>query len=94
MKNTGLSDLRATMFDVLMRLQNSCDPNADPKDGISIESAKAMTNVAHAIVNSSKLEIDAMKIIAGAQNPNLLKSFLLNSEVFGINSETLKFLPE
>lgn len=92
MKNTSLADLRATMFDVMQRLMSANDPDADEKDRIDVDTAKAMANIGTVIVNSAKIESDALRTIANAQNPNLLKSFLINSEIIKLNDSDLKLL--
>ena len=43
MTTTNLNDLQSHLFDVIERLKEGNDPDADPKDSISIDRAKAIT---------------------------------------------------
>jgi len=64
MKNISLSDLRMHLFDVIERLKESGDPDADPKDTIDVQTAKAINQTAQSIINSAKVEVEALKLIA------------------------------
>ena len=66
---TTLNDLRVHLFDTIERLQLTNDPNASDNEKISIETAKAIAEIGQVIVNSAKLEVEAMKIISRAENP-------------------------
>jgi len=63
MKNS-LEELRSHLFDVIERLKEGNDPDADPKDCIDIERAKAINNTASAIIHSAKVELDAFKLLS------------------------------
>jgi len=69
-KNNDLTALRNHLFEVIERLQLSNDPDADEKEKIDIQTAKAITNAAQVIVNSAKIEIDFLKLIANSDNPD------------------------
>jgi hypothetical protein len=79
MADTSLQALREELFDVIIRLKDGNDPGVDPKDTISIESAKAITGVAAQIINSAKVEVMAYNLIAregertGLENSKILK---------------------
>lgn len=62
MSNNNLQALRNHLFDVIERLKESNDPDADPKDTISLEIAKEITEAAKVIVNSSKIEVDFLRV--------------------------------
>ncbi len=70
MKNNNLTALRDHLFVVIERLQLSNDPDADDKEKIDVETAKAITNAASVIVNSAKIEVDFLKVIAKGDNPS------------------------
>lgn len=57
MKNTN-TDLRNHLFALLEDLQ-------DPDKEVDLERAKITVEVSQTIINSAKLEVDAMKIKAG-----------------------------
>lgn len=68
-KQTSLAELRSHMFDVIERLKSSNDPDCDPKDTINIETAKAISLAGKIIIDAAKVEVQALKIIAGADAP-------------------------
>jgi hypothetical protein len=78
---TSLNDLRVHLFATIERLQLSNDPDADEKEKISIETARAIADIGQVIVNSAKLEVEAMKIIAGADNPKETMAAMNNSSM-------------
>ena len=69
MKRTTLSDLRDHLFETIERLKLAGDPDASDNERISIETAKTIAEVGQVIVNSAKLEVEAMKIISRSENP-------------------------
>jgi len=79
MVDTSLSKLREHLFDVIERLKDSNDPDADPKDIIDVKTAKAINQTAQSIINSAKVEVEALRLIgqegeiSGMQNSGILK---------------------
>lgn len=81
MADTSLQKLREHLFDTIERLKDGNDLDADPKDTIEIDRAKAITLAAGQIINAAKVEIEAHKIIASGgdscdgviKNSNILK---------------------
>jgi hypothetical protein len=63
MADTSLHALRGHLFDVIERLKDSSDPECDPKDSIDIPTAKAINQTAQSIINSAKVEVDALKLV-------------------------------
>jgi hypothetical protein len=63
MSKVNLNQINEALYDVMLRLKEGNDPESDPKDGISIERAKAITDVAQTIVNSAKVQCDFMRSI-------------------------------
>jgi hypothetical protein len=68
MAQNDLNALRNHMFEVIERLKLNNDPEADENEKMDINVAKAMTNAASVIVNSAKIEIDFLRIIAKGDN--------------------------
>lgn len=62
MARNKLSDLRDHLFAALEGL-------SDPDKPMEIERAKAIAEVAQTIINSAKVEVDAMKAIGGSMAP-------------------------
>lgn len=72
-QKTTLSDLRDQLFDVLQRVKDGGDPDCEPKDTIPLENAKVITSIASNIIDSAKVEVDAIKILANAENLDVNK---------------------
>lgn len=66
---TTIKDLKDHLFDVIERLKSANDPDADPKDTISLDHASAIVEVAKVIVDSAKTEVQALNILSRADNP-------------------------
>ena len=84
-KRTTMSDLRDHLFETIERLKLSNDPEADDKEKISLETAQIIANVGAVIVNSAKLEVDAMKIMANCQNMSIANKIMEGSCVLSLN---------
>lgn len=56
--NNDITALRTTLFDTLRAL-------GDKENPMDIDRAKAINDVAQTIINSAKVEVDALKIIGG-----------------------------
>jgi len=78
MKKTSLNDLRGHLFETIERLLIANDPDADEKEKIDIETAKAIADVSSVIVQSAKIEADLIRYIANAQNPDLIQRIIKN----------------
>ena len=85
MSKTSMEDLRGHLFETIERLLLSNDPGADDKERIDVETAKAIADVAQVAVNSAKVQVDALKIIAGAQNPDMARETLKNMNVLKLS---------
>lgn len=71
-KNT-MDDLRNHLFETIEMLKNNSDPQASPNEKISVEDAKQITEAAKAIIDSRKIEVDLIGIVAKAQNVEAIK---------------------
>jgi len=79
MKNNDLTALRNHMFEVIERLKLANDPDADDKEKMDVETAKAITNAAQSIIHSAKIEIELLKLISNSENPVMLNSSIKNN---------------
>jgi hypothetical protein len=72
MARNGMNDLRDHLFASLERLDND---NLTPEElAAEVEKAQAVSNVANAIIQSAKIEVDFMKTTGMiASNSNLFK---------------------
>lgn len=81
-KNNDLTALRNHLFEVIERLKLVNDPDADDKEKIDVETAKAVTQAAAIIVNSAKIEVDFLKIVAAGDNPTELNKAAKGTQFF------------
>lgn len=82
MKQTNLTELREQLFDVLTRLKEGNDPEADPKDCIDIDRAKAISEVSGVIIDSAKVELSAIKALKSI-NDEAAEKYIKNSQLLG-----------
>ena len=64
-KNTSLEALREHLFEALEGVNNLQDPEASECEKTSIEQAKAIVDVADAIIDTYKVQLDGVKIFQG-----------------------------
>lgn len=67
-KSTGIPALQNHLFEVLEGLKNLSDPEASENEKVTIEQAKAIVEVSDTIIDTYKLELDAVKFIDKAEN--------------------------
>jgi len=87
-RKTTLNDLRDHLFDVIERLKDSNDPDVDDKEKISIESAQAIVGCSQAIINSAKLEVDFLKIVAENGGANTFQAAVSKSSMFMLDESS------
>jgi hypothetical protein len=78
---TSMNDLRDHLFETIERLLLKNDNGANDKEKIDVETAKAIADVAQVAVNAAKVEVEALKIIAGAENRDLATEAVKNMSV-------------
>ncbi len=83
--STTTKDLRNHLFETIEMLKNNSDPNADPQEKIDIEAARTIAKIATVIVESNKVEVQALEIIAKAENLDIAKEALKNSNVLKLD---------
>jgi hypothetical protein len=79
MRTNDLPALRNHLFEVIERLKLSNDPDADEKEKMDVETAKAITNAAQSIIHSAKIEIDLLKIISNSGNQTLVRQAITDN---------------
>jgi len=84
-KNNDLTALRNHLFEVIERLKLSNDPDADAKEKMDVDTAKAVTQAASIIVNSAKIEVEFLKLVAHGDNPTELKNAANGTKFFLID---------
>jgi len=68
-KHISIDRLNEHLFDVIERLKTNNDPEADVKEGISIEEAKTITECAKVVVEGYKVKAQVLSIISKSDNP-------------------------
>ncbi len=68
-KHISFDRLNEHLFDVIERLKTNNDPEADVKEGISIEEAKTITECAKVVVEGNKVKAQVLSIISKSDNP-------------------------
>jgi len=90
MAKNKIGDLRNHLFDVLERVKSINDPDASEADKIDIEQAKTIVDVAEQIIETFKVEVQAVSIISKSPNATLLVASMQNS---GLLNSDIKELP-
>lgn len=70
MARNKLCDLRDHLFETLEMIKNNDNPEADETEKISIENAKTIVEISGKIIDTFKIEVQAMHILAKADNVN------------------------
>lgn len=76
MTKNKLSDLRDHLFESIEMLKNNNDPSASENERMDLETAKRVSDISGKIIDSYKVEVQAMAIISKADNTNALNEFL------------------
>lgn len=77
----SIADLRMELFDTLQRLKSNNDPNASVNEKCSIEEAEAVCHLASEITETFKVQVQAMGIMAKAENPHSVKALIADSGI-------------
>lgn len=67
-KNLNLETLRNHLFETLEGVKNLSDEEASPCEKTSIDQAKAIVDISGKIIDSYKLELDAIKLASTLDN--------------------------
>lgn len=81
--NVNLEILKAHLFEALEGIKNQNDPEASDCEKVSIEQAKAIVEVADSIIDIYKVQVDAVKVVAGMDHLNNPESILVGMGVTG-----------
>lgn len=82
MKNNNMTALRDHLFDVIERVKSNNDENSSPNEKMTVEEAKAISQAAAIIVNSAKIEVDLLKVIARGENNRELEQAASGTKFF------------
>lgn len=81
--NLNLELLKGHLFETLEGIKNQSDDMASPCEKISIEQAKVIVDVADSIIDIYKVQVDALKVVAGMDNMNHPADILVGMGVTG-----------
>lgn len=82
MAKNKLSDLRDHLFESIEMLKNNSDPEADKSEKMDLETAKRISDISGRIIESYKVEVQALDIVSKGQNPTLMQAILNQTGVF------------
>lgn len=83
MKNK-ISDLNNHLYECIEMLKNNSDANASPEEKMDAETAKQIANVAKVIIDGTKLQLEAVRILSRSDNPSDTKLALNSSGIIEI----------
>lgn len=89
MRSLNLDALNIHLFETIEMLKNNSDPKASENEKIDVETAKTIADIGKVIVDTSKVKVQALAIIAKADNPNITKEVAIST---GIINEDIKRL--
>lgn len=75
----SVDHLRMELFDTLQRLKSNNDKNCSPNEKCSIEEAEAVCHIAKEITDTYKVQLQAMSILAKADNPGRVQLMIENN---------------
>lgn len=90
MANNKIGDLRNHLFESIEMLKNNSDPDASPNEKMDVQTAKQISQLAGNLIDSYKVEVEAIQIMSKTDNPNKTTHLLSSSGIF----EGIKELPE
>lgn len=83
MRKCNLDTLESHLYDVIERLKENDIEGADPKDCITLETAKAINETAKNVIDIAKVKVLALGVLAKADNPDATKSVIDNAGLLG-----------
>lgn len=67
-RNLSLDALKSHLFETLEGVKNLSDPEASAVEKVSIEQAKSIVDIADAIIDIYKTQVDALKVVSNMDN--------------------------
>lgn len=64
-RNIGLDALKNHLFEALEGVKNLSDENASDNEKMNLDQAKAVVDIAGKIIDTYKLQVDAVKTLSG-----------------------------
>ncbi len=79
MKQISINELKKHLFESIEMLKNQNDPEADPCEKMDVKTAKAVADIAGAVIEIGKLELQAVNMLKNAENPIAANKFLVEA---------------
>ena len=76
MRQTNLEALKTKLFAAMEGIENLNDPEADEREKMTVEQAKALVSVAGSIIDIFRIQVEAAKIVSGCDNPESTSKFV------------------
>ena len=87
-KNANLDALNEHLFDVIERLKDRNDPNADVNDTIDLETATKICEAGKIIVESFKVKAQVLNMAIKASDPSMISRIATGSGIVMIPEQT------
>jgi len=87
-KIVSLDRLNEHLFDVIERLKDRSDPDADAKDTIDLETASQICDASKIIVESYKVKAQVLNIAAKCSDSSMIARFATSSGIAQIPEKT------
>jgi hypothetical protein len=86
--NVSLDRLNEHLFDVIERLKDSFDPDADIKDTIDVQTASQICNAGKIIVDAYKVKAQVLNIAVKCSDPKVMAQLSNNLGITQIPEKT------
>ena len=80
-KQTSIDRLNEHLFEAIEMLKNNSDPKADPNEKIDVNAAKTIAELGKVAIEGYKVKAQVLNMVRNAENPNLLKSQIVQSGI-------------
>ncbi len=90
MKQTSIDELKRHLFESIEMLKNQNDPKADACEKMDVKTAREVANTAQTIISIYKIELQAVNMLAKADNPVAANKLLISA---GFTSGNLTAIP-
>lgn len=86
-KQINIDKLNEHLFESIEMLKNNNDPDADSCEKIDVDTAKAIAELSKVVIEGYKVKAQVLNMVRNADNPNMLKSSIMQSGI--ITDESL-----
>lgn len=80
-KQINIDKLNEHLFEAIEMLKNNSDPEASECEKIDVNSAKTIADLSKVVVEGYKVKAQVLNMVRNAENPNLLKSQIVQSGI-------------